>query len=476
MFISIRRLGEHRGAPRLYLDTHALTAAGFSPGTTYRIECSADSAVQRLTLTPCASGDRRVSCKRRGNADVPVVDLNSTAWLGRFAAAGAVRVVVLRGAIHVLAVAGLLKAAERSARLADALQSQRPLRAGSLAFGIGITSQALHAGLQAEGVAVELAVANELCGNLLDLAQLNNRLVDQTRTLVLQGPMQEIIADDWLRSRLPTLELLEIAIPCSGASRAGKSKRGLVQMEDHPDVGHLVAAMIQWVAALQPTILFAECTPDYQRSASAAILRAWLRDAGYGLDEAVLDARDFGSLEARVRWFMVAFPPQLDLSLNGASLAESNQLVPSTLSDVLDDIANDDPRWRAVEHLKSKQRRDRSKGNGFKMQLLTTDACRVPTLRAGYAKAGSTDPRLLHPTDPARSRLLTGAEHARIKGIDPALLVGTSDTLAHRVCGQSVDTRPVHALGRRLGQALLSGTDVLGAGLLACSRLVARLS
>ncbi|MFM9625901.1 hypothetical protein ACKI14_49970, partial [Streptomyces turgidiscabies] len=69
-------------------------------------------------------------------------------------------------------------------------------------------------------------------------------------------------------------------------------------------------------------------------------------------------------------------------------------------------------------------------------------------------KGGSTDPRLLHPTDPERSRLLTATEHARIKGISPDLVDGVPETTAHQVCGQSVDVRPVQAIGRRIAQAL----------------------
>ena len=78
----------------------------------------------------------------------------------------------------------------------------------------------------------------------------------------------------------------------------------------------------------------------------------------------------------------------------------------------------------------------------------------VDDLRKGYHKGGSTDPRLLHPINSSRSRLFTGAEHARIKGVDPRLLLGASETTVHQVCGQAVDVRPVRAIGQRIGQAL----------------------
>lgn len=88
------------------------------------------------------------------------------------------------------------------------------------------------------------------------------------------------------------------------------------------------------------------------------------------------------------------------------------------------------------------------------MQWLTPQSQSVPTLRKGYHKGGSTDPRLRHPHQEQLSRLLTPKEHARIKRIPEALLKGLSATAAHQACGQSVDTRVVQAIGRWLGQGL----------------------
>ena len=274
-------------------------------------------------------------------------------------------------------------------------------------------------------------------------------LID-AQTVVVNAPMQDAASDTWLLQRLGPIDVLEAGIPCSGASRAGVAKRGLQRMEDHPLVGHLVAAVIQWIAALQPAVFFAENVPDYQRSASAAILRAWLRDAGYMVHETVLDATDFGSIEGRRRWFLLACPSEVSLQLDhihGSSQAP-------VLGSLLDAVPEDDPSWRVVSYLKEKERRDADKGSGFAMQWLTPASTRVPTLRKGYHKGGSTDPRVVHPHLPHLSRLLSATEHARIKGIPEQLLGGLCATAAHAACGQSVDTRPVHALGRALGRAM----------------------
>lgn len=120
----------------------------------------------------------------------------------------------------------------------------------------------------------------------------------------------------------------------------------------------------------------------------------------------------------------------------------------------MEQIDPEDERYRCVDYLKDKQERDAGSGKHFSMQLLTPASTLVPVLRKGYHKGGSTDPRLLHPTDPERSRLLTATEHARIKGISPGLVNGVPETTAHQVCGQSVDVRPVQAIGRCIAQAL----------------------
>ena len=449
MQILLRRLGQHRGAPRLYLDTHALASAGLLPGTLIKLELRTDEF--RLTIRADAQGSRRISRKHRGGRELPVIDLNSHEALAPFTGCGVVRIVIVSGAVHILLPASVIKAMARSARLAARLALGQPLTTAGLAFGAGIASWALHDGLAAGGVASQLVLANEICEDYLGLAQARNPVVSAD-TAVVAVPMQEAAQDDWLLGRLAPVDILEAGIPCSGASKAGVSKRKLTKMEDHPTVGHLIGAAIQLIAALQPAIVVIENVEGYRDTASAAILRGWLRDAGYAVTEAVLDAGDFGSLEARVRWFLVAYPPEVPLDLANLAPASGGNC---TLADVLEPIGPDDARFRRVDYLKAKQDRDAGSGSHFAMQWLTPESQRVQVLRKGYHKGGSTDPRLLHPTDPERSRLLTGLEHARIKGIDPALIARAPETIAHQVCGQSVDVRPVHAIGARIARVLL---------------------
>jgi DNA (cytosine-5)-methyltransferase 1 len=197
-------------------------------------------------------------------------------------------------------------------------------------------------------------------------------------TVVAALPMQELALDEWLLRRLGSVDILEAGIPCSGASKAGRAKRALTRMEDHPNVGHLIGATLQLIARLQPAVVLIENVESYRHTASAVILRGWLRDAGYAITEAVLDAADFGSLEAACwfRWLAAAL--QFNLEMPAPE--------PPRAAGVLADVLDDRPGRRAVSggRLPEDQGRTR-RGRGQRFcdavpGLRTT----APTLRKGY--------------------------------------------------------------------------------------------
>ena len=114
MDVFVRRLGLHRGAPRLYLDTPALQRAGFLPGLPICVRHDADAA--RITIEATSAGPRRVSRKRKHGREIPVIDLNGAGDLQPVAELGAVRVVFAAGVIHILAVASHARAVSLAAR------------------------------------------------------------------------------------------------------------------------------------------------------------------------------------------------------------------------------------------------------------------------------------------------------------------------------------------------------------------------
>lgn len=447
MDVWVKNIGEKRGAPHVYFDGSQALRAGFAPGDKFDMVIDG----KRVILSANRDGSRTVSAKRRGDKALPVIDINSRELLDLFEGMSSIRVVVRNGQVILLPLASEIKKRERLERITSKIAAGEMLSMASLSHGGGILSHAIHEGLRRAGIDAKLAFANEIREDLLLHAIEQNDAWDES-TMALALPMQEVAQDEWLLNHLPKLDCLEMGLPCSGASRAGASKRGLEKMEDHPEVGHLVHSALVVLAKTQPAFVLLENVPEYATSASASILRYQLRDMGYVTHEAILEGKDFGCMENRVRWCMVAVTNGINFDMD--NLAPTVTVV-RKLKEYLDPaIGGDDPRFREVNYLKEKMERDAAKGNSFSMQIITEESTSVPTLRKGYAKGGSTDPRLRHPTDPERSRLLTAAEHARIKQVPGHLIDGLSETVAHQLLGQGILYDPFEAVGHRIGEAL----------------------
>lgn len=448
---------EHRGNPRFYLDGLQAIRAGFQPGEQFEVDVDGTKVI--LTKNP--NGSRTVSAKRRKNKDgtervTPVIDINSAELLGVFKGMDCVRVVVGRDKVFLLPLASEQRRIERMNRLASKLSSGEPLAAGSMAHGGGVLAHAVHQGLKDSGIECDLKFANEIRDDMM-LQALEHNDVWNEGTAALALPMQEMAQDEWLLSQLPKLEIFEAGLPCSGASLAGHTKNKLEKMEDHTEVGHLVHSALVIIAKTNPAVVLLENVTRYASTASAQILRHQFRDMGYDVHEAILDGKDFGCLESRVRWCMVAVTRGIEF--NFEQIAPPVRVV-KQVADVIDpSIQDDDPRWRVVQYLKDKMVRNAAEGNGFKMQFVSPDDTSVPTIRKYYHKAGSTDPRLRHPTDPVLSRLFTADEIAALKGAPPELTHGLSETTAVQLWGQSIVYEPFRATGERIGESLLALMD-----------------
>lgn len=406
----VRKMGTHRGSPRVYLDIAALSIAGFEPGKTYNR--TVDKHKKRLTLELETNGSYGVCKKARCDGSVtPVIDINSSETLGMFEGLEAIRIVFQQGKIMILPIASEMKRVERLKRLSANMDAGVITTAG-ISFGGGVFDHAAHNGLNDAGVASTLAMANEIDEGLLEHASEHND-VWSANTIGIAAPMQELVQDAAAMARLPQVDVFCGGVPCSGASKAGKSKRGLEMMEAHPLVGHLIASALMIVNRVNPAVCVIENVVPYSETASAQILRQHLRDSGYDVQETVLAAQDFGCLENRVRWFLVATTRGINMDLQ--NLAPTVREV-KTLASVLEDIGPSAEDWRTFDYLKTKERRDASKGNSFSMQVVTPDSTSCPTLRKGYNKGGSTDPLLAHPTNPDLLRQLTVGEHARDEG------------------------------------------------------------
>lgn len=444
----VRNIGQNRGAPRIYLDIQVLADAGFVPGARYSRQ--QDEQGKRLVLSLSGAGGYKVSKKDRADKSIPVIDISGDSALSPFEGLEAVRIIIQEGRITILPIASDLARQKRLARLKSSLESGS-ISTASLSHGGGILDHAAHAGLCEAGLSSSLAFANEIDEALLDHSSEANSVWD-AKTVGLGAPMQEVVQDEWLMSKLPSADVLCVGIPCSGASKAGAAKRGLEMMETHPEVGHLAASLLMVIQRIQPAAVVIECVKEYQNTASAQIIRQHLRDCGYETDEVILSAKDFGCLENRVRWFMVAATRGIDMDLS--NIAPHLVAAPS-VAQVLDEVPEDSPEWRTFDYLDTKRERDEAKGSGFRMQFVSPQDSSVPVLRKGYHKGGSTDPLLVHPSNPNLKRLFTVNEHARIKQIPTQLVSGLSSTKGHQLLGQSIAYVPVKKLFERIGKCLM---------------------
>jgi len=441
------KVGQAHGAPRVWLEGKRLAKAGFQIGAKYLLSVGNHC----VTLKIAADGERVVSAKKKAGEELPLIDLNSAKALGLFEGLERLRVIVRKDEIHLLPLASQKKAAERLARIAGKISRGEPLKVGSLCHGGGTTSYAMHEGMAEGGVVTKLAFANDHEPEvLMHASEVNPAWSDDT--VAVAAPMQEIVTDEWLLGRLGYVDLLEAGIPCTAASLSGRSKKGLKMAEEDPDAGHLVVPFLALVERLQPAVIVVENVVPYQSTASAHLIRHTLRDWGYNVAEAVLDAQDFGSIEARKRLALVATTAGLLFDFNLVQKDPREH----RLAEVLEAIAPDAECWSEMGYLRTKEERDAAAGKGFRMQIVGPESTKIGTIGADYQKNRSTEPKVRHPVQgDALLRLLTPIEHARIKGVPDAMIAGMPATRAHHLLGNGVSVQAFRALAVALAKCLV---------------------
>lgn len=442
----VKHMGQHRGNARLWIETGRLAEFGFTRGKRYDAIMN-DKGELILLVKP--DGKRVVSGKTKGEKTIPIIDINDNKVLGKLAGEPAVKLEFMLGAtIRITKLSSAEKAAARKEGLIRSLAA-KTLAVAALCFGGGMMDHAAHAGMIEAGIKPELVAAVEINGDLLEHAAQHNPVVT-AKTRLYAAPMQELVQDDGAMNELPKVDVLVTGIPCSGASISGRSKNGLVVAEEHVEVGHLVVPYIMLVNKFNPSVAVVECVVPYSQTVSAILMRGMFRDMGYDTHEVTLNSWDFGSIEERKRWFLVAVTHGIPMDL---SKLEPKIVRRPKLVDYIDTSVPRE-RYNTMPGLIAKQERDIEDGKGFRMQLVNADTTKVGTIGKDYNKNRSTEPKVQHPDDPSLLRLLTPQEHAAIKGYPLELLGDLSATAGHQMLGQGVDARPVRALFKRIAENL----------------------
>lgn len=448
--LELTKIGSHRGAPRIWIQGRKAALGGFNPGTRYSYKVDQERSL--LTLEVEEGGVRVVSKKTEKDTEIPVIDLNSREILSMFEGLEAVRVVVKDKKILILPVASEIRAKRRLERLRQDIQSRAALTVGSTSSGIGVLDLAAHEGITMAGLESKLAFANEIRDDCMEHAVAKNPAYGPD-TITLTMPMQELVFDRWAMDQLPETSLFIGGIPCSGASVAGRAKRGLEHPEAHPEVGHLVVSYLAMVARVNPAVCVLENVIPYRSSASMSIIRNQLRDLGYVVHEAELDAGDWNMLEPRKRLVMVAVTKGIEFSFDDVRHPEPRQ---HTFGEIMEDVPPDHSTWGNIDYLWAKKERDAEAGKGFSPTVIDASSTRVPTQTKNLYKRQSTGTFIQHPTNPSLYRIPTVKEHAAMKGVFPELVEGVTQTFGHETLGQSISLPPFVSVFEAIGRALLA--------------------
>jgi DNA (cytosine-5)-methyltransferase 1 len=446
------KIGEARGVPRIWLEGQKLLNAGIEIGARFSLIRS--EGQQKLELVPAAETGTSttiitVSKRVRNGITSPLIEIRTALIRKLFETAEKVRVVIRLGKIVITALEKDKRAESRLARLWRKLQAGEPLAVCSLFHGGGVLDRAVHSGLARSGIGTFVRIGIELEEQYLDASLRNNPMLWRESSYAICSDVRDVHRGD----DTPECDLVVAGIPCTGASRSGMAKNKLTSAEEHQSAGSLFVDFLDFVRFSNPVMAIVENVPEYLSSTSMMVIRSVLRTLGYQLFEGILDGNAFGAFENRSRMVLVAYTEGAIESLSMAQILPLRSKE-RTLKDLMDAIPDCHESWKVYDYLGAKEERDIANGKNFKRQLLEAEATSCGCIGRGYAKARSTEPFIRHPKEASLSRLLTVAEHARVKTIPRGIVEGVSTTTAHEILGQSVIFTAFEAVATALGRLL----------------------
>lgn len=434
-----------RNKPRVWLEGAKLDREGFAPEMPYLIEFHEDKVVVKTDMskvTPEALGSGTVSRRKRGDKIHSLVELRHDKLFEIFEVNQKLMVTVKAGEIIIKAHDIETDIKEREKRLKDKVAAGEDLVVNSAFHGSGVMDSALHEGLLRRSIKTVLGVVVEKVDKYLDNSLLNNPQLWGATSVPVSACLEDVVVVD-------SSDLVFMGIPCIGASVAGRAKKKTQFAEQCESSGALIHYVLNFIQKSNPALVVLECVKPYANTVSAHILRTVLSHLGYRLSERIFNGNQFGALENRDRWVLMATSIGLpEMTLESVMPLYTKQ---ATLAECLDDLAANDPQWRPFTYLEEKQVRDKEKGNCFARQLFGDDSDHVNTITREYQKARSSDCFHRHPTNPKLSRLYTPGEHARFKRIPERIIQGLAKTTAHEVLGQSVIYSVFESIGKYIG-------------------------
>jgi DNA (cytosine-5)-methyltransferase 1 len=426
--VSYQKIGVNRGNPRLWIEGVKLGAAGFARGARYSINFE-DGAME-LKLDP--DGHRIVSGKTRHGRDIPILDITLKELEQHFSPESRVRVVFTQGCIKVSLHHETAAQQDREARFRSGLKA-KSLSEASMFSGGGVSTHAIHKAISDYGHKANLSWVVDAELRYLQSGFANNYAIND-ETVALIGRAEEIET-----AFFKPVDVLSFSMPCSGFSRAGKSKHGH-DPEAHEGAAALFGTM-NAIRASNPAVLISENVVEAQSSPAYILLKTEIERLGYKVFERVMDASDTGSAENRRRYWFVALSNGIADGFTFDMIHDACSTPRRAISELLEPDVPDSA-WAENQYLKDKALRDAKDGKGFARQLLTGSETSCGTIGRHYMKRRSTEPFLVR--EDGKERLFTPVEHARMKSVPEELVDGVAATVAHEILGQSVDYRQAY--------------------------------
>lgn len=444
------------GNARLWLEGGKLLREGVKPGAKFDLEFRD----KKLLIRICENGKYTVSRRERAGKTLPIIYLVKHEIGALFEGIDLLGACVRNGLIVVSAHQRFDYVISRVERLRKKILNGDSLEVCSLFHGGGILDKAIHNGLASSGLSSHVEIVIEIESAFLESSLANNPELWSSSSIVIESPIEQVKIKSGAEKQV---DVLVARIPCTGASKAGKSKNKLSCAESHQAAGAMFFYVLSLIQSLNPAVVILENVPEYASTASMMVIRAVLTNLGYTLQERILDGNEFGVLERRKRLCVVALCRGLgaDFDLSGVIACRVKE---AQLSEVLEPVADDSERWKSFTYLADKEVRDQLAGKGFSRQLLCGRESYCGTIGKDYSKCRSTEPFIVHPLDDQLSRLLTPVEHARVKGIPVEVITGLSDKVAHQILGQSVIFPAFRAVAAELGRSLVklvNGNELL---------------
>lgn len=320
--------------------------------------------------------------------------------------------------------------------------------------GMGTLCSPFVEGLSAFG-SVSIGGAVELDGRYLSMYSQQHPEASTALGSVLNYAPEEVV---FPATSPGVVSVFLAGIPCTGASKSGRSKNHLAAAEMHPDVGALFLPFLHRITLALPDIVVVENVPDYAKTVSAGMIRDHLARLGYFLHERVVNPfKEFSTPTERVRWIMVA--------TRGRRFSWDYTAVPfsGTIEEFLDPISLQDSDDEFSESQVSAHTaycdRKAREGCGFARRIMERSSGKVPTFCKSYGKVQPTSTFL---KSGSSYRMFRPMEIARLHGFGPDFVrtIGTlPKTVAYEVLGQGVVAKPFRSLGRAIGEWIAAGQN-----------------